>query len=106
MDRSVSELQRSLCSAAKADRARRFHSLYDKLYREDVLREAWHHVRANRGIAGIDGIGIEDVENQEGGEQAFLGQIAKELKEHTGRVPSRTGTPQGIQLGQGVGGGS
>ena len=82
MDRSVSELQQSLRSVAKADRARRFHSLYDKLYREDVLREAWHHVRANKGASGIDGIGIEDVEKQEGGEQAFLGQIAKELKEH------------------------
>ncbi|MDH2900833.1 MAG: reverse transcriptase domain-containing protein [archaeon] len=83
MDKSVSELQQSLCRVAKADKARRFHSLYDKLYREDVLREAWRHVRANNGTAGIDGIEIEDVEKQEGGEQAFLGQIAKELKEHT-----------------------
>lgn len=83
MDKRVSELRQSLCSAAKADKARRFHSLYDKLYREDVLREAWHHVRANKGAAGIDGIRIEDVETQEGGEQAFLCQISKELKEYT-----------------------
>lgn len=83
MDRSVSELQQSLCSAAKADKSRRFHSLYDKLYREDVLREAWNHARANKGTAGIDGKEIEDVERE--GVQAFLGQISKELKEQTYR---------------------
>lgn len=81
MDKSVSELRQSLCGAAKADRTRRFHSLYDKLYREDVLRAAWNHVKQNKGAAGIDGKEIEDVEKE--GEQAFLSQISKELKEHT-----------------------
>jgi 16S rRNA C1402 N4-methylase RsmH len=55
MDEKVSELQRTLYLAAKADNARRFHSLYDKIYREDVLKEAWNRVRTNGGAAGTDG---------------------------------------------------
>ena len=40
MDERVSELQQSLCRAAKADKSRRFHTVYDKVYREDVLMVA------------------------------------------------------------------
>src|SRR5437867_12189556 len=83
MDARVSELQQSLCRAAKADRTRRFHSLYDKLYREDVLTEAWNRVRANKGAAGADGKAIDDIEKE--GVGAFLSQIAKELRDRTYR---------------------
>jgi len=81
MDTRVSELQQSLCRAAKADNVRRFHSLYDKLYREDILTEAWNRVRANKGAAGTDGKTIDDIEKE--GVDAFLSQIAKELSERT-----------------------
>jgi RNA-directed DNA polymerase len=58
----VRELQRTLYRAAKADPGRRFHALYDKVLRRDVLERAWELVRANRGAAGIDRQTLADVE--------------------------------------------
>jgi group II intron reverse transcriptase/maturase len=58
----VQQLQRQLCAAAKRARGRRFHALYDHIWRSDVLQEAWKRVRKNRGAAGIDGQSIRDVE--------------------------------------------
>ncbi len=43
------ELQRTLYRAAKASPERRFHQLYDKVYREDILARAWQEVKANAG---------------------------------------------------------
>ena len=43
------ELQRALYRAAKASASRRFHALFDKVYREDILRRAWREVKANAG---------------------------------------------------------
>jgi RNA-directed DNA polymerase len=45
----VRELQRTLYRAAKADSGRRFHALYDKIYRRDVLERAWEVVRGGVG---------------------------------------------------------
>ena len=59
---TVRELQRTLYRAAKADPGRRFHALYDKVYRRDVLERAWELVRANKGAAGVDQQTIADVE--------------------------------------------
>lgn len=104
MDMRVSELQQSLYRAAKADSARRFHSLYDKVCREDVLREAWDRVRENGGAAGADGKTIEDIERE--GVDAFLTGVAKELRGKTYRpLPLRRvwiPKPNGKRRGLGI----
>ncbi len=75
------ELQRKLYLAAKRNRNRRFHALYDRIFRPDNLWRAWEEVRKNGGSAGVDGETIEDVIRK--GEEAFLEQISQELR--TGR---------------------
>lgn len=72
------ELQRELYLAAKRSRNRRFHALYDRIFRPDVLWRAWEEVRRNGGSAGEDGVTIEDVERE--GVEQFLGQIERDLK--------------------------
>jgi len=59
---NVRLLQNRLWAAAKQSPGRRFHALYDRIHRSDVLWEAWRRVRANRGAAGVDGLTLEAVE--------------------------------------------
>src|SRR4051794_2198957 len=85
---NVRDLQRTLYRAAKADPGRRFHALYDKVYRRDVLERAWELVRANRGAAGIDRQTIAAVE--EYGVTKLLDELAADLKERRWRpLPAR-----------------
>src|SRR6516225_6897398 len=72
------QLQRRLYLAAKKCRNRRFHALYDRIFRPDVLWRAWQEVRANGGSAGLDGVTLEDVEHL--GVWKFLQSIAVDLK--------------------------
>lgn len=72
------ELQRKLYLAAKGNRNRRFHAVYDRIYRPDILWRAWREVKANGGCAGIDGDTIEDIENR--GITDFLETLAEELR--------------------------
>ncbi len=84
----VRELQRTLYRAAKADPGRRFHALYDKVHRRDVLERAWELVRANHGAAGIDRQTIADVE--EYGIAKLLDELAADLREGRRRpLPAR-----------------
>jgi RNA-directed DNA polymerase len=75
----VRGLQRKLYAAAKRSRERRFHALMDRIWRGDVLLEAWRRVRANRGAAGIDGETIAAIEAT--GVDRFLDSIQEELRE-------------------------
>jgi group II intron reverse transcriptase/maturase len=81
---SVQALQDKLSHAAKQSLDRRFGALYDKLYRRDVLEEAWRRVRANKGAPGIDEQSFETIE-EEIGIEAFLGEIEQELRAKTYR---------------------
>jgi RNA-directed DNA polymerase len=75
------ELQETLHAKAKANPSYRFYALYDKVYRRDVLKEAWRKCRENKGTHGVDGISFEQIEA--GGVEQWLGQLARELKEKT-----------------------
>jgi RNA-directed DNA polymerase len=79
----VRALQRVLYRCAKQDEDRRFHALYDKVARSDVLWRAWGEVRANRGAAGVDAISIGDVVDSGVGE--FLDELAVRLRAGTYR---------------------
>jgi len=72
-------LQHVLYRAAKADPGRRFHALYDKVSRRDVLQRAWEQVRRNRGAPGIDQLTIQQVEQY--GVDRLLDKLAVALKD-------------------------
>ena len=74
----VRQLQRQLWAAAKRAPGRRFHALYDHIWRGDVLQEAWRRVRSNRGAAGVDGQSIHDVEQY--GVERFLEELGSCLR--------------------------
>lgn len=85
---SAGELQRALWAAAKQSSGRRFHALYDRVYRGDVLVAAWERVRANRGAAGVDKVTLAEVE--EYGVARMLGELQHELREGSYRpAPAR-----------------
>jgi RNA-directed DNA polymerase len=75
----VRELQVKLYLAAKRSPSRRFHALWDRIHRRDVLERAWRNVRDNRGAPGIDGVTIAQIE--ESGGEAFLDELQRELAE-------------------------
>ncbi len=74
----VRGLQRRLWRAAKRQPGRRFHALYDRIYRDDVLRMAWERVRDRKGAAGVDAETIADLEQR--GIESFLVELRTELR--------------------------
>ncbi|WP_220449610.1 group II intron reverse transcriptase/maturase [Nonomuraea longispora] len=84
----VRALQHALYRAAKADPGRRFHALFDKVCRRDVLQRAWAAVRRNDGAPGIDKTTLAQVE--EYGVDRLLDEVAAELRERRYRpLPAR-----------------
>ena len=79
----VRALQHKLYRTAKQSPNRRFHVLYDRVHRRDVLRRAWLEVRANQGAPGIDAITIADIEAA--GVEEFLDDLEASLHEWTYR---------------------
>ena len=74
-------LQRKLYSRSKQRPEEKFYSLYDKLYRPDILHEAYARCRANKGCAGLDGQTFEQIERGQGGMAGLITNLAKDLKD-------------------------
>lgn len=82
----VRALQRVLYRSAKQEPARRFHSLYDKVARSDILWRAWVDVANNRGAPGVDGVTIASIaDGGVVGVRAFLDGLAQQLRDKTYR---------------------
>jgi group II intron reverse transcriptase/maturase len=68
---------------AKGSPNYRFYALYDKVYRQDVLAHAYDCCKSNKGAAGVDGQGFEEIESL--GRERWLGELTQELKGRTYR---------------------
>src|ERR1017187_3933743 len=79
----IRTLQRRLYRKAKAEPAFRFYVLYDKIYREDILRHAYAVARANAGAPGVDGMSFAQIEAS--GLGAWLAGLREELVSKTYR---------------------
>src|SRR5215204_434911 len=80
---NVRQLQRRLWVAAKRSPKRRFHALMDRIWRSDVLQEAWRRVKRNRGAAGVDGTTLAAVEQY--GVERLLEELGSALQTGTYR---------------------
>src|SRR5215470_11694601 len=80
-DSNVRKLQRALYRTSKQDKQKRFYSLYDKVWRVDVLWEAWRQVKANKGAPGVDGMAIEWIINT-GYEEEMIQKLQEALRTH------------------------
>ena len=80
---SVRKLQKALHAKAKGSPSNRFYTLYDKVYRTDVLRIAYERCRSNGGAEGVDGQTFGHIEAY--GRERWLGELAQELREKTYR---------------------
>jgi RNA-directed DNA polymerase len=79
----VQKLQETLHVKAKGSPGYRFHQLYDKVYRRDVLEHAYRCCLANGGAPGVDGQTFADIEKY--GVELWLDELTEELKKKTYR---------------------
>ena len=77
--------RQKLNQKAKQEKRFRFYSLYHHVRARSTLEAAWQQVRANNGAAGVDGVSIEQIKQQEGGVDKFLAEMEQELRDKTYR---------------------
>lgn len=100
----VRRLQRKLYVAAKQQPERRFHALYDRIHRSDVLWEAWRRVKRNRGAAGVDKMTLAAV--VEYGVERMVSELQRKLQEGRYRpqpvlrryIPKSDGSKRGLGI--------
>ena len=81
----VWQLQQKLYAKAKREPKFRFYALYDRIYRPDVLRDAWKRVAANDGAPGVDGVSIASLKADASVLEALLNDLHTELRTKTYR---------------------
>lgn len=69
--------ERMLAALANGVKGGKWFSLYDKVYRPEVLKAAWQRVKRNKGAAGIDRVSIERFDAQAGN---YLDELHHTLK--------------------------
>jgi group II intron reverse transcriptase/maturase len=79
----VQKLQTALHAKAKEEPSFRFYVLYDKVYRDDVVAEAWRLTKAKGGGAGVDGQTFRDIAAY--GVERWLSELAEDLRTKTYR---------------------
>lgn len=77
----VGKLQKVLRAKAKESPGFRFHQLYDKVYREDILSFAYDRCKAHGGAAGVDEQTFADIDAY--GRDRWLSELAQELRNKT-----------------------
>lgn len=81
-------LQLKLYQKAKQEKGYKYYILYDKIFQDYVLKEAYNRVRRNNSSPGIDGQSFTDIE--EYGVEEFLYELKEELR-------TRTYKPQAVK---------
>jgi RNA-directed DNA polymerase len=92
-------LQRALYVKAKQEPTRRFHFLYDKVWRGDILAHAYALSRANGGAPGVDGETFARIED--GGVGRWLDELREDIR--TGRYKPQPVRRVRIPKSSGVG---
>ena len=88
---TVEKLQAALHAKAKGSPGQRFHALYDKVYRRDVLVYAYERCRQNKGAPGVDDQTFEDIEKY--GLGAWLDELTEDLRKKSMRGVGVGGRP-------------